>query len=149
MPILDAGQFSQLMSVRIGLEPAAPAAARQATQAQLKAIEQSLVERKRTVLEHRPEQYLEEHYRFHFGICQICRQPIVQQVIESAWLRCGPALTLALPEYIPGVKRYEFHVEALTALRLGDDARAANAIRAEIGSAREDICALLEQTGKP
>lgn len=149
VPLLNADQFSQLMTVRSGLEPvAAAAAARYATAGELDAVEASLVEMKRSVSEHRTGEYLVAHYRFHFGIYAICKMPIVQQIIESAWLRCGPTLTLALPEYIPGLKRYEFHVAALAALRKGDGEQAATAIRADIESARNDICALLDKINR-
>jgi DNA-binding GntR family transcriptional regulator len=147
VPRLDANQFSQLMTVRSSLESAATAAAAtRAAAAQLERIEHSLVEMKRSVEEHRTEQYLDAHYQFHFGIYALSGMPIVQEIIENAWLRCGPVLTLALPEYIPSLKRYQFHVDALAALRAGDGPRAAQAIKADIESARDDICVLLEQS---
>jgi DNA-binding GntR family transcriptional regulator len=146
VPLLDADQFSQLMAVRASLEPMATAAAMlHADPAALDAIEASLVEMKRTVSENRIDSYLEAHYRFHFGIYALCRMPIVLEIIEGAWLRCAPTLTLALPQYIPGLKRYPFHVTALEALRAGDGERAAEAIRGDIVSARDDIVLLLER----
>ena len=149
VPLLNADQFGQLMTVRSSLEPlAAAAAAARATPEQLDEVEAFLVEMKRSVKENRTEQYLEAHYRFHFGIYAVCKMPIVLEIIESAWLRCGPTLTLALPEYIPGLKRYASHVATLSALRRGDGERAAVAIRADIDSARKDIVALLEKAGR-
>ena len=71
--------------------------------------------------------------------------PIVMDVIEGAWLRCAPTLTLTLPKAGPDLKRYPLHVAALKALRAGDAAGAADAIRADIESARDDVCALLTQ----
>ena len=73
--------------------------------------------------------------------------PIVLEIIENAWLRCSPTLTLALPEYIPGLKRYEFHVAMLAALKRGDGAQAATSIRSDIESARDDISLLLDKAG--
>lgn len=147
VPLLSADQFSQLMAVRSSLEPMATAAAAAlASKAQLDAAEASLVEMKRSVSDKRNAQYLVAHHRFHFGLYAICNMPIVQEIIESAWLRCGPTLTLALPEYIPGLKRYEHHVAALAALRRGDGDAAAAAVRADIESARVDICALLDKS---
>ncbi len=146
VPLLDADQFRQLMTVRASLEPlAAAAAASRATSEQLHAIEGSLIEMKRSVEDSRTGDYLAAHHRFHFGIYALCAMPIVEQIIEGVWLRTGPTLTLALPEYIPGLKRYEFHVNALDALRRRDADAAAGAIRADIESARDDICALLER----
>jgi len=149
VPLLDADQFDQLMTVRLGLEPAAAAAAAdRTTPAELAAIEAELVEMKRSVKENRTDEYLEAHAQFHFRIYAMCRMPIVQEVIETAWLRCGPTLTLALPEYIPGLKRYQSHVDTLSALRKGDGERAASAIRADIESARRDIVLLLEKSNR-
>ena len=81
-----------------------------------------LVEMKRSVKENRTEQYLEAHYQFHFRIYDMCRMPIVEEIIENAWLRCAPTLRLGLPKYIPGLKRFEHHVQTLAALSRGDGA---------------------------
>jgi DNA-binding GntR family transcriptional regulator len=54
-------------------------------------------------------------------------------------------LTLALPENIPSLKRYASHVATLAALRRGDGEKAAQAIRADIESARKDISAMLRE----
>ena len=146
VPLLDEDQFSQLMTVRASLEPmAAAAAAAHATPAQIDAVEAFLVEMKRSVKENRTEQYLEAHYQFHFSIYAMCRMPIVQEIIESAWLRCAPTLTLALPENIPSLKRYASHVATIAALRRGDGGAAAAAIRADIESARHDIGLMLRE----
>lgn len=146
VPLLTEDQFSQLMTVRASLEPmAAAAAAAHATPAQVDAVEAFLVEMKQSVKENRTEQYLDAHYQFHFGIYAMCRMPIVQEIIESAWLRCAPTLTLALPENIPSLKRYASHVATVAALRKGDGEAAAAAIRADIESARKDIGAMLRE----
>ena len=149
VPLLDANEFNQLMTVRIALEPgAAAAAALHTTARELAAIEAELTEMKRSVKENRTDEYLQAHHQFHFRIYAMCRMPIVQEIIETAWLRCGPTLTLALPEYIPGLKRYQSHMDTLAALHKGDGERAATAIRADIESARTDIVALLEKSDR-
>ncbi len=148
VPRLDADQFAQLMLVRGSLEPVATAAAlRHAMPAQLDAIEADLVEMKAALGAGRIGGYFEAHYRFHFGIYALCRMPILLEIIETAWLRCAPTLTL--PQYTPGLKRYPLHVAALQALRAGDGDAAAQAIRADIDSARDDICPLLPPAGAP
>jgi DNA-binding GntR family transcriptional regulator len=88
--------------------------------------------------------YLDAHYQFHFGIYKLANQSILLQAIEGAWLRCGPTLNLALPEYKPGQKRHKYHLAALNALKKGDGIGVARAIRADIDSARLDICNLLD-----
>lgn len=146
VPLLDDDQFSQLMTVRASLEPmAAAAAAAHATPERLAAVEAFLNEMKRSVKENRTGDYLEAHYQFHFCIYEMCGMPIVQEIIEGAWLRCAPTLTLALPENIPSLRRYPSHVATVAALRKGDGEAVAAAIRADIESARRDIGAMLRE----
>jgi DNA-binding GntR family transcriptional regulator len=151
VPLLNADQFAQLMLVRGSLEPVATAAAiGNTTPERLDAIEADLAEMKAALSDGRIGGYFEAHYRFHFGIYKLCRMPILLEIIETAWLRCAPTLTL--PQYTPGLKRYPLHVAALQALRNGDGDAAAEAIRADIQSATAEICPLLDQAnpvGKP
>ncbi len=144
VPLLDADQFNQLMIIRGSLEPtAAQVASTQASPEGVEAVAASLALMKRSVHEKRPDRYLEAHYQFHFGIYAMCRMPILQEAIEGVWLRCGPTLNLALPEYVPGLKRYALHEATVAALRRGDGSAAAEAIRSDIRSARDDICEML------
>lgn len=146
VPLLDENQFSQLMVVRASLEPlAAAAAAANATPAQVDAVERYLVEMKRSVKENRTGRYLEAHYQFHFGIYSLCAMPILEEIIESVWLRCAPTLTLALPQNIPSLKRYGAHVATIAALRERNGVAAATAVRGDIDSARADIVAMLRK----
>ena len=143
VPLLSADQFRQLMVVRASLEASATAAAApNVTPASLDEIEQALHAMEST-FDKRPDAYLQAHHRFHFGIYALCHMPIMLEIIESAWVRCAPTLTLGLPEYVPGLKRFPLHVACLEALRRGDGERAAAAIRADIESARDDIVPLL------
>lgn len=144
VPLLDEHQFNQLMTVRASLEPiAAAAAAAHATREQVDEVESCLVEMKRSVEEHRTGQYLDAHYQFHFRIYRLCGMPIIEEIIEGAWLRCAPTLTLALPENIPSLKRHGAHLATVDALRRHDGDAAAAAIRSDIEGARQDIGAML------
>jgi DNA-binding GntR family transcriptional regulator len=144
VPLLDAHQFDQLMAIRSNLEPmATAAAARLATTEALDGLERSMLDMKKSIESAQGARYLAAHNRFHFGIYKMSQLPIVQEVIEGAWLRCGPTLNLALPEYKPGLKRYAHHVDALNALKKRDADTAAAAIHADIESARADVYALL------
>ncbi len=146
VPMLDTDQFTQLMIVRASLEPsAAEVAASRMTRAALAAVAAELATMKSAVKNQRRDLYLESHYRFHFCIYAMCGMPIVQEIIETAWLRCGPTLTLRLPGYAPGPKRFQCHVDTLAALRRADGPAAAHALRTDIESARVDITALLDQ----
>ena len=144
VPLIDASQFNQLMIVRASLEPLATSVAAGIASAKaLDDIEQHLQDMKNSVEKNRLDRYLDAHHRFHFSIYKAAQMPIILEMIESAWLRCGPTLTLALPEYIPSLKRYPFHLAALKALRKKNPEQAAAAIRADIESARTDIVAML------
>ena len=154
VPLLTPSQFDQLMVIRSSLEPvAAAAAAARATPGEIDAVEAFLKEMKVSVKENRIQNYLEAHYRFHFGLYELSGMPLVQELIESAWLRCAPTLTLSLPEQVPSLKRFKWHLETIAALRSHDSEKAAAAVRTDIESARHDLGLLLlesrqQPTGK-
>lgn len=145
VPLLNAHEFDQLMSIRSSLEPlAAEAAAKNASKAEVAEISKLLSQMSDLAETGNLASYLDAHYKFHFGIYKLANQSILLQAIEGAWLRCGPTLNLALPEYNPGKKRHKHHLAALNALKKGDGLAVARAIRADIDSARLDICNLLD-----
>lgn len=145
VPLLNAHEFDQLMSIRSSLEPlAAEAAANNATKTEISEISKLLDQMRDLANAGNLASYLDAHYKFHFGIYKLADQSILLQAIEGAWLRCGPTLNLALPAYKPGQKRHKYHLAALNALKKGDGIGVARAIRADIDSARSDICNLLE-----
>lgn len=145
VPLLTSSEFDQLMTIRSSLEPlAAETAAKNASKAEINEISKLLDEMRDLAETGNLASYLDAHYKFHFGIYKLAKQPILIQAIEGAWLRCGPTLNLALPEYKPGQKRHKHHLAALTALKKGDGVAVARAIRADIESARLDICSLLD-----
>ena len=145
VPLLNANEFDQLMSIRSSLEPlAAEAAAKNASKAEIDEISNMLDRMKNLAETGNLASYLDAHYKFHFGIYKLANQAILLQAIEGAWLRCAPTLNLALPAYNPGQKRHKHHLAALNALKKGDGIAVAQAIRADIDSARLDICNLLD-----
>ena len=145
VPRLSAEQFSQLMTIRGALEPiAAAAAAKLASKKDLLEIANSLANMKQFIADGQIDNYLEAHYQFHFGIYRLSNLPIILQMIEGAWLRCGPTLNLAMPDYVPGMKRHIHHLAALNALKQGKGEEAAQAVKDDIESACQDICNLLK-----
>jgi DNA-binding GntR family transcriptional regulator len=62
------------------------------------------------------ESYLEHHRKFHFGIYAMSRIPLLVETIESMWLRCGPVLSLVIPEYVVLLKGWDHHTAALKAI---------------------------------
>lgn len=147
VPLLTPEQFDQLMIIRSSLEPiAAAAAALRASTTEIDVVEGFLKEMKVSVKENRIQCYLEAHYRFHFGLYALSGMPLVQEIIEDAWLRCAPTLTLSLPEHVPSLKRFKWHLETIAALRERDSEKAAGAVRTDIESARHDLGLLLQDS---
>lgn len=144
VPLVDAAQFQQLMMVRASLEPdVAAAAAGVATSAELDAVEAQLKLMQDAVRRGEVARYFEAHWRFHFGIYALARMPVVMEIVEGIWLRSAPTLTLASHGSRPSLRRFPMHTQAVAALRAGDAAGVAQAIRSDIDSARRDIGALL------
>jgi DNA-binding GntR family transcriptional regulator len=73
-----------------------------------------------------------ENERFHMAVCALAGMPVLHQIVENLWLRCGP-LNFALlsmrflhrPEEHP-------HNEIIRALRAGDGALARLAMQRDI-----------------
>ena len=77
------------------------------------------------------ERYLEFNYRFHFRLYDQADAPVLRRMSQSLWLQSGPALRIVCGRY--GTANLpDKHDEALTALREGDPARAAQAIGDDI-----------------
>ena len=77
------------------------------------------------------ERYLEYNYRFHFSLYEQADAPVLSKLSQSLWLQSGPALRIVCGRF--GTANLpDKHDEALTALREGDPARAAQAIGDDI-----------------
>lgn len=77
------------------------------------------------------ERYLEHNYRFHFRLYEQAAAPVLSRMSQSLWLQSGPALRIVCGRF--GTANLpDKHDEALTALREGDPARAAQAIGDDI-----------------
>ncbi len=143
VPLLHPDEFNQLMTLRSSVEPLlASAAAEAATRKQADEVEDRLNAMKRAVDAGDGEGYRDAHYQFHFSMYGICRLAVLQEVVEGAWLRCGPIFALSLPQQ-PAMERYEHryehHVNVVDALRTNDGPSAAKAVRDDIESGRIEM----------
>jgi len=144
VPHIDPDQFRQLTIMRADLESrAAYEAAAHVTSEDIALLRQHLTQMTDHINEERRDHYLEMHRRFHFGIYALARMPIIQDAIETLWLRCGPVLTIVLPEYVPYLKKTDYHAAALKALEQQDAQGVADAIRRDISEAGTYIHQLL------
>ncbi|OZI18911.1 GntR family transcriptional regulator [Bordetella genomosp. 9] len=146
VPEVDATQLHQLLIMRAELEGrAAQEAAAHATPEDIATLRGLLADMKRLIDVDGHQGYLEVHRRFHFHIYALSGMDIIEDAIETLWLRCGPVLNLVLPEYVPYLKRMDYHAEAVEALARNDADATARAIRCDILEAGHYIQALLRR----
>jgi len=149
VPDVRAGALRDLMIVRCELEGrAAREAALRADAAGVKALE-DLLERMRTLIALRQmETYLDVHRHFHFALYSLSGIPILSEMIENLWLRCGPVLSFVIPEYVLRLKGTDHHTAALDAIRRGDGAVAEQEIIADIEEAGRYLLGLADASGR-
>lgn len=144
VPHVDPDQFRQLTMMRADLESrAAYEAVMHVQDSDITLLREHLALMTGHMNGERRDDYLEMHRRFHFGIYTLARMPIIQDAIETLWLRCGPVLTIVLPEYVPYLKKTDYHAAALEALACRDANGVATAIRQDISEAGDYIYELL------
>ena len=146
VPHVDADIFRQLVMMRAEIESrTAYEAVAFAEDADVDIL-QGLHSRMAQLIDAEPRQgYLDVHRRFHFHLYALSGLDVVQDTIETLWLRCGPVLNMVLPEYVPHLKATDHHAAAVEALARRDAADVAAAIRNDIVEAGEYIHGLLTQ----
>ena len=149
VPDIGVDTLRHLTIVRSELEGrAAREAALRATHAGIGELERQL-ERMRGLIESRKlEAYLDAHRRFHFGIYKMAAMPVLLEIIESLWLRCGPVLSFVVPEYVLSLKGTDHHVAVLAAIRARDGLRAETEIAADIEEASRFLESLAGRDGR-
>lgn len=146
VPHVDPEYFRQLTIMRAELESRAALEATAHVSEEDLAVLRAHVALMAEHIDHeRRDGYLEVHRRFHFGIYALARMPVILDAIETLWLRCGPVLTIVLPEYVPYIKKTDYHAAALQALAERDGRAVAEAIRRDITEAGHYICQLLRE----
>lgn len=146
VPHVDVNTFKQLVMMRAEIESRAAFEAVAHTQdADVKTLSR-LHARMAQLIDAEPRQsYLDVHRHFHFHIYALSGLDVVQDTIETLWLRCGPVLNMVLPEYVPHLKATDFHAVAVEKLAMRDAAGVATAIRDDIVEAGKYIHGLLMQ----
>lgn len=146
VPHVDAGIFRQLVIMRAEIESrAAFEAVAHATDADVETL-RGLHARMAQLIDAEPRQgYLDVHRRFHFHLYALSGLDVIQDSIETLWLRCGPVLNMVLPEYVPHLKAADHHAAAVQALAARDAPGVAQAVRDDIVEAGKYIDGLLMQ----
>jgi DNA-binding GntR family transcriptional regulator len=82
--------------------------------------------------------YLELNYRFHSTIYALADAPILQALADGLWLRFGPSLRVVCGRL--GTQNLpDQHKQALDAMRAGDAAGAASAMREDVIQGMEQV----------
>ncbi|MEP9353474.1 GntR family transcriptional regulator [Xanthobacter sp. KR7-65] len=149
VPDLDKGALLDIMVVRSELEGRATReAASKAAPAEIDALEALLSEMRGMIARRELDAYLDVHRRFHFGIYALAGIPILDEMIENLWLRCGPILSFVVPEYVVSLKGTDHHQAALDAIRRKDGSSAEAEIVADIEEAGRYLLGLADSSGR-
>lgn len=136
VPELTPEEFQQLMMLRADLEVRLARASVEKVDDHQVAELAALVERMRqSVADGDRNAYLDLHRQFHFTLYRHAHMSVVMDVTETLWLRCGPILNAVLGEYVPNLKRRDFHQEAVKGLARRDADKVAESIRLDITEA--------------
>ena len=125
---------------------AAREAAKNADEGGVAALDKRLMEMRKLIAEGHLDAYLDLHRLFHFGIYEMARIPILHDMIEGLWLRCGPALWFVIPDYVRLLKGTDHHRQLMDALRNNDAAE--QAIVSDIEEAGQYLLSLVDEQGR-
>lgn len=148
VPHLTVEELRHLTLVRCELEGrAAREAAARPDGAALARLDRQLATMRDLIAKRELDTYLDVHRAFHFGIYALAKIPILQEMIENLWLRCGPVLSFVVPDYVLLRKGSDHHAAALAALSRGDPATAETEIVADIEEASRYLVSLADRDG--
>ena len=132
VPTLTHAQLQEIRSIRLDLEGrAAATAAASATPDDIDALERIHVEIARCHKEETFHQAVDLNTQFHLTLCRIARLPILLDIVENLWVRCGPILSHLYDAGMPDWEPHP-HLRVIAALRDGDGDAARQAIHWDI-----------------
>ncbi len=149
VPDVGAVDLRHLIIVRTELEGrAAREAATNASEAGVAVLNKRLTQMRKLIADGQLGAYLDLHRQFHFGIYEMARIPILFDMIEGLWLRCGPALSFVIPDYVRLLKGTDHHLQLIDSLRNHDPEAAEQAIVADIEEAGQYLLSLADEQGR-
>ncbi|WP_418317963.1 GntR family transcriptional regulator [Piscinibacter sakaiensis] len=149
VPDVGAVDMRHLIIVRSELEGrAAREAALRSDEAGIALLKHRLVQMRELIAARELDAYLDLHRQFHFGIYEMAGIPILREMIESLWLRCGPALSFVIPDYVRLLKGTDHHMKLIDALARHDADAAEQAIVADIEEAGQYLVGLADAHGR-
>ena len=149
VPDVGVETMRQLIIVRTEIEGrAAREAARHADEAGVAALRRQLAQMRELIADRKLDAYLDLHRQFHFGIYRMARMPVLYEMIEGLWLRCGPALSFVIPDYVHQLKGTDHHVRVLDALGRNDPDAAEMEVVSDIEEAGQYLLSLTDSEGR-
>lgn len=132
VPRLTAEDIEEIVFIRQYLEPElTKRAAKQASTAQIEALDSIDAGLDSAITSGDVNSYLEHNYRFHAALYALADAPVMAAVADRLWLRFGPSLRVVCGRF--GTQNLpDKHHELLDALRQGDAARAAQAMKDDV-----------------
>ena len=146
VPIITASHYIEIINLRLALE--GMAAQEVATQdegrdeiiSSLVATHERLAQSK---LERNVDGALFENERFHSLYLRAARMPVLEDLVRSLWLRCGPSVRLLYTDgYTPPVRHP--HLRLIEALRNADPDEARLAVEEDLKRAAAHIITQLD-----
>lgn len=148
VPAIGVATLRDLTLVRCELEGlAAREAARKATPEDVAELTETLQHMRALIAKREMSTYLEIHRAFHFRVYGIADVPLMTEMIENLWLRCGPVLSFVVPDYVLSLKGTDHHNALLKAIEARDAAGAGAAIQADIREASAYLESLADSEG--
>jgi DNA-binding GntR family transcriptional regulator len=149
VPHLTAGELKHFTVVRCALEGrAAREAANNPDQRARARLEARLATMRALIKDRKLESYLDDHRKFHFEIYAMSGIPVLVDMIENMWLRCGPALSFVIPQYVLSLRGTDHHTAAVNGILKGAPDVAEAAIIADITEAANYLGQLADTTGR-
>jgi DNA-binding GntR family transcriptional regulator len=146
VPELSAELLDQVAFARLAIEPrlAALAAPRLTSAAidRLVAIDAAV---SRAIDAGKLPDYLAANHTFHFAIYEAASAPVLLDLARSLWLRAGPSLRAVIDRYGRETAP-DLHREAIAAMRAGDAAALADAIKRDIQQGVDHVRQALRET---
>lgn len=151
VPVMDEDRFNEVRELRLVLEGEATArGARRATADDVARLE-AIHERMAALREAGDDAAARrESERFHMGVYELARMPVLLRMVEGLWLQCGPLMKALDTHAMSKPRKQHPHLAVLRGLRRADPELARQGIVEELERTTQPILAYLrEQASQP
>lgn len=132
VPRLTLAQLQEIRSIRMDLEArAAAAAALAAAEEEIDALAAIQTEISECQAAGNFQRAVDLNTEFHLTFCRMARLPVLCDIVEGLWVRCGPILSHLYDEGLPDWEPHP-HIRLIAALRARDPEEARDACREDI-----------------